>query len=164
MFCDNVPGVSIAFERDYALSVFKRIANHVVYLEDIFPQLSAIEDEYMYFLDDYLVWYEQNTGISTSGRDKWRKLLFKDRDAFYQLLFDTYPDDISVKKLKKLQVAYRIDNPYLHVLRSAVVYPPILKWAISHYIQVWQGAYRGHSKLGFLAQKQSESDCELIIR
>lgn len=150
LYTDNVPGASMFYEKEYVLPIFKKMATKLTYLEDIFPQYMAMENEYMYMYDDYLIWYECNTGFSTSGNKKWRELLLKDRDAFFELLEEDFPNSEWIKKQHKLKKSYEVNNPYLRILRMAFVYPSILVWALSHYIQLLCGVYKGKKKDGLL--------------
>lgn len=147
---DNIVGASMILEKDLFLYYMRKISPNVKYLEDIFPILAALDGEYFHFYDDYLMWYECDTGVSTSGNNEFRKLLFKDRDSLNEYISREYASDLLVKKRIALNEAYKIDNPYKRVLKMALKEPYALKWAISHYIQVLTGKYKGQSMEGFL--------------
>ena len=160
LFADNVSGAAMCYSKEFILPYFREIAAGVTYLEDVYQVMAAVDGKYLQFYDDYLIWYESNTGVSTSGNSGFRKLLMKDRENFFTMLQEKYSDDPLVKKRKKLDFAYRIDNPYIRVLAMALVTPSVLLWTCSHYLQVAIGKYNGKQKDGFLLQEEFLSEVE----
>lgn len=153
LFADNVSGAAMFYGKDFILSYFREIAKQVIYLEDVFQVMAAVDGNYLQFYDDYMIWYESDTGVSTGGNSGFRKLLMKDRTNFFAMLQDKYPEHPLVNKRKKLDRAYRIDNPYCRVIAMAFVTPSVLLWTMRHYLQVFTKKYDGKRQDGFLVQQ-----------
>lgn len=102
---DNISGAAYTWERQYYLECLRKIEDKVVYLEDCVNAYTVLEDNKIYFMDEYVTWYECGTGVTTSGSKKWLRLLSKDWEAFFDCLEEEYPKDCIIRRgrlLKKM--------------------------------------------------------------
>lgn len=100
-FGDNISGASYAWDREYQLKFLRKIAGKVTYLEDCINAFTIYDNNDIYFMDEYVTWYEYGTGISTSASEKWVLRLAKDWFAFFEELGKMFPQDRRVKKAKR---------------------------------------------------------------
>lgn len=136
VFADNASGASMCLTHEFMDEYLNKIAGKVVYLEDVFQVMAALDGRRLQFYDDYLILYEDNVGISRNKKTSFHQLLRKDNDTFYELLFELYSDNKYVKKRKALNNIYKIDNPYLRMIVSVVKNPSVVGWLFKHYIDV----------------------------
>ena len=81
-------------QREAALKYFEMIADAVVFLEDNSSTSFAMADGVrMYYYDRNIVWYEDGTGVSSSGQEKWKRILAQETDSFINKLKKTYPNN-----------------------------------------------------------------------
>lgn len=141
-YSDHVSGAALFFETKVYLEYLKRIEPYVVYEEDIFQVMAALDARPIHFLDEKLIWYETGFGISTSGNSEFAKLLEKDVNSFYEFIFEAYKDNIWVKKRKRISWCYRIRNLYLRTLVRFLANPDAMRYLISHFVHVMKDEYR----------------------
>lgn len=135
LYSDNVSGASTSYKRNIYLEYLKRIEDYVVYEEDIFQVLAALEGIKMRLYDDYLVWYEMGEGVSDSGNSAFSQKLALDVSNFYDMLADKFPADKLVIKRKKLECFYRIKNIYLRTLLRFFVNPDAIRYLFISFLQ-----------------------------
>lgn len=151
LYSDNTCGAAICYEREYCKEYLERIADYVVYEEDIFQVLSAIENRRLQFLDDYIVWYEKGEGISTKKNTRFQELLRQDVDRFYDKLSEEFADNSMVKKRNMVKGLYKINNLYVRTILRFFVNPDAIRYLLSHYIQVVLGKHHPvRNNTGFL--------------
>ncbi len=154
LYSDNVSGACLCYKTGFYLEYLKKIEKYVIYEEDIFQVLSSLEGKMVRLLDDYIVWYEMNSGVSKK-KSKFEELLKKDVDTFYNMLFEKYPDNKYVKKRRKVSVFYNIDNIYLRTILRMFVNPDAIRYLCSSTIQKIKGAHKSKIKeKGFLDNKE----------
>ena len=109
LLCGNyITGATILRTRNYCLKYFSKINGVCKYIEDSTSCAYSIADgvELCHF-DDYIIWYELGTGVSTNGSSKWQMLLKSDWDNFYELMITDFRDNkliadvITAKKMRK---------------------------------------------------------------
>lgn len=101
---DNISGASYSWEREYYVSCLKKIENKVIFLEDCVNAYTLLENNRIYFLDEYVTWYEYGTGVTTGGNDKWMEKISKDWMNFFSVLSQEYGDNHLVKRAKMLHI------------------------------------------------------------
>lgn len=77
----------------------------------------------VHHFNEFVVWYEFGSGVSTSNSNKWQRLIERD---FYQsnvLMRKKYPNDTFIQNTTKL---YSIKNRYVKILYALFVCPSIL--------------------------------------
>lgn len=93
-------GASYFRRREMAVEYFSQIEDTAIYMEDTTSTAFALASgEGLCYYDRNIVWYEDGTGISTTGDRKWEKALWQDIMK-------------SVEKLKRIHVK----NPYVDVM------------------------------------------------
>lgn len=117
-------GASFFRKRDVALKYIGKIKNICKYVEDNTSTAFALADDIrVYHFQDYLVWYEYGTGVSTNKEVEWKRLLDNDfRNSFLKLQED-YKNDSTIqticysklsknKILAKLRLIFSTPNMY----------------------------------------------------
>ena len=97
---DNISGASYTWDRDYYLECLMRIAGRVIYLEDCTNAYTVYDGHDIYFMDEFVTWYEDGTGISTSKNVKWTAILTKDWISFFNEMENRYPHDSYIKRTR----------------------------------------------------------------
>lgn len=98
VFGDNISGASYTWDREYYLECLRRITGKVIYLEDCTNAYTVYDGHEIYFIDEFVTWYEHGTGISTSNNLKWTSILTKDWISFFEEMKDRYPHDSYIKR------------------------------------------------------------------
>lgn len=155
LYSDNTCGAAICFEKNYGIEYLERIVDYVVYEEDIFQVLSAIEDRRLHFLDEYIIWYEKGEGVSSKTNSRFQELLKKDVDSFYDRLSVDFAKNPLVKKRNKVKGLYKLNNLYIRTILRFFVNPDAIRYLMSHYIQVLTGKHHPvRNDTGFLEDKE----------
>lgn len=135
LYSDHVSGAATCYTRDYYLEYLNRLKDVVIYEEDIFQVLAALEGRRLQLLDENIVWYEVGEGTSTQKHSRFEELLRQDVANFYEMLAAQFPDDPYVKKRKKLSGFYRIRNLYIRTLLRFFVNPDALRYLCQAMLQ-----------------------------
>lgn len=118
---ENILGVTYIRERKCALKCFEAILDKAIYLEDKCSTAVALAWNIpIVHFDKNIVWYEDGTGVSTSGSNEWAKKLKKD---YYTVISDLKK---RFKKDRLLDLAYiRIThkNKFVRLLTILVKHP-----------------------------------------
>lgn len=155
LYSDNVCGAAICYRTDCAKNYMKKISKQVVYEEDIFQVLAAAEGTTLDLYDDYMIWYEVGTGVSTGKQSKFQEALKKDTENFYKKLYDLYPANKYIAKRFRLMKYYKINNLYLRTLLRIVENPHLVVYLMNSFLQRIRGAHKRKSiEKGFLAEKE----------
>ena len=99
---DNISGASYSFEREYYTYLLKKIEGKVIFLEDCVNAYTIFEGNKIYFMDEYVTWYELGTGVTTGGNRKWVERIAKDWAAFFEQMQKDYPSSKSIQRAKRL--------------------------------------------------------------
>lgn len=83
---DWVSGVSIFAKKDYYYKYISLLKDRVIYCEDWATALAFVDNIYLDFIDQYVVWYEVGDGVSTTPNPEWRKKLLEDNRQFWEVL------------------------------------------------------------------------------
>lgn len=135
LYSDNASGACTVYKKEIYNRYLKKIESYVIYEEDIFQVLAALEGNFATLYDDYLVWYEVDTGVSTEKNSKFKMALKKDVDRFYNMLFERFPENKYVKKRKRVSCFYKINNLYARSLLRMFVNPDAIRYVISAFVQ-----------------------------
>lgn len=163
LYSDNVSGASLCYEKNFAVEYLNKISDCVIYEEDIFQVLSAVEDRSINFLDDYVVWYEYGEGISTGGQSKFQKALAKDTELFYEKLYKDYPQNRYIRKRYGLMRFYRIRNLYLRTVLRFFANPHLVCYLAGAFLQrVTKKHEKPNTKNGFLDREIYWKNIETI--
>ena len=138
IYGDRVPGAYVAYKREFYAYYLNKIKDCVIYLEDIYEVLAALDGKYIKLIDDYLYLYEINVGISNSNNKAFEELLWKDVDNFYKMLDRSSYDNKLLKKRKRLKFLYNISSLYTRTIVRLFVNPGSIQhifWYIIHVCQ-----------------------------
>ncbi|MBO5478796.1 MAG: glycosyltransferase family 2 protein [Clostridia bacterium] len=96
---DYILGAAIICETDLFYSYILKIKDNVKYAEDCAYIMMIADGINIHFWDDYLIWYECNTGISTSGSAEWTKKIKLDNSQCFKIIAKEHPDYKNVCKI-----------------------------------------------------------------
>lgn len=91
LYQDYILGASFICERKLLLKYIEKIVDIVKYAEDCSVILMVADDNKIDYWDNYLIWYECDTGISTCGNPEWQEKIRNDNKNCYQLIVDKHP-------------------------------------------------------------------------
>lgn len=155
LYSDNVCGAAICYQTDFAKEYMGKISNQVIYEEDIFQVLATAEGNILDLYDDYMIWYEVGTGVSTGKQSKFQEALRKDTENFYKKLYELYPDNKYIVKRFQLMKYYKIKNLYLRTLLRMIENPHSIIYLMNSFFQRIRGAHKGKTvETGFLKSKE----------
>ena len=112
--CGNyILGATILRKKEIALNYIGEFIGISKYVEDYSSNGSAIlEGKTVYYYNDYVVWYESNTGISNQKSEKWQKLINADYEAidlYFQKKYKNNHEISTYFYAKQLDNKKRID-------------------------------------------------------
>lgn len=155
LYSDNTCGASLCYRTDFAIEYMNRIQADVVYEEDIFQVLSAVEGRQVRLFDDYIVWYEVSAGVSAKGHSRFAELLKQDTARFYARLYHEHGSNRYVKKRYQLRKVYKIDHLYLRTFLRFFVNPGALIYVANTMLQRKRGVHGSRSRTeGFLDREE----------
>lgn len=126
LYQDYVLGASFVFKLELIKEAINKIEQYAKYCEDTSVLCLLADDKKFGFLDEYVIWYEYGTGISTISNKKWKKIIFEENKRVLELL---------APKSKLIEKAYKYNycgfsNRYLNIIRKIVLSPLFLKHGI----------------------------------
>lgn len=165
LYSDNICGASMFCRTKYYRDYLNRMKDFVKYEEDIFQVLAAVENNRFYLLQDYAVWYEMGSGISTKKKSPYMRLLEKDMISFYDKLGELHGDNKLVKKRKRLSGLYkRVSNMYIKTILRSFVNPGAIIFVFKYYIQrIWRRHQQCHTA-GFFENDEFEHEVYKVIK
>ena len=110
LFCDHVPGATFFIERDFCKKCFQQIDTNVKFVEDILEVYAMYEGHPFKFVDKFVVYYENDTGISTSKVSPVKIRMKKDAEEFYANSMKAYHSDKYIEKRVKNAGKYSYTN------------------------------------------------------
>lgn len=153
LYSDNVCGAAICTTKDFYGKYLEMIKDYVIYEEDIFQVLSALQGEQLCLYDDYMIWYEIGEGISTRKHSEFAELLRQDVERFYDFLYQKH-DNKYIKKRHQLLWVYQFRNLYVRTILRFFVNPGAIAYLIRAFIQRHRKAHMGKNvDKGFLQHK-----------
>ena len=104
---DMILGAGVYADTDYLVNLYSQFVGKIKYTEDALLIYGAAFDTKFYYLDDYCVYYEYGTGISTSTNNTFRQIIENESNQ----LFDFIEKDCKDKRiLKYLKIRKKIKN------------------------------------------------------
>lgn len=97
---DWIPGCSLFYRKDFISRYLMQLRDEfgVIYSEDLTCPLITMDDIRIRFLDQYILWYEIGTGISTTGSKASRKRMYRDHRSFFSGLVKQNSDSSLCKR------------------------------------------------------------------
>ena len=121
---NSIIGAAFFRETETAKKYIGEIIGVSKYTEDNTTTAFILADGIrVYHFDEFVVWYEYGTGVSTSNNKKWEKLLERDFDQSYELMSKKYPNDAFIQNIVKL---YSLKNKYVKFIYALFICPSIL--------------------------------------
>lgn len=121
VYQDYVLGANFIVEKELLLNSLRNIEIVVKYAEDTSVLYMLANGEKIGLYDDYFLWYEYGTGISTGTNDKWKQILYNENKAVYEIVMNT-----CIHAKKGYIYNYRgekINNKYIRMLRWITISP-----------------------------------------
>jgi hypothetical protein len=102
----------------------KLIKYNIIFCEDLFTTFCALDDKKIFFGNEYFIWYQYGTGISTNGLSSSSIRMKKDYyNHFVNCLPDLYKNSKVVKKGKILEKMLNNKNSFLRKIMILCFYP-----------------------------------------
>ena len=121
-YADFPVGASFVVDRTVFQKYISIISDKVTYCEDT-SYLMMINDGYeMGFLDEYIVWYEYGSGISTQVSSKWKKIIDNEVKSVYEIMSEK--DKLAKKGYKFLYDG--VENYFIDMVRKILLSPAYL--------------------------------------
>lgn len=111
---DYVLGSAVICETNLFYKYILKIKDNVKYLEDCTYVMMIADGINIYFWDNYLLWYECNTGISTNGDSKWIKTLEIDHRQCFKMIAKKHPE---YSKICKIHYAEKYNKSFFFRLK-----------------------------------------------
>lgn len=87
---DWVPGCSLFYRRDFILSYLDHLHDMgIKYSEDLTCPLVTLDGVRIRFLDEFVLWYEIGSGVTTSGEGSATRRLYADHRRFFSTLAES---------------------------------------------------------------------------
>lgn len=117
MMGNIINGASFFRKTDVAMKYVNRIRGISKYVEDNTTTAFALADGVrVWYYDDFTVWYEYGTGVSTGNDTKWKKLLEDDFKKVNAMLLKDYPADKTIRDCIKINLMNKEFPKYLYML------------------------------------------------
>ena len=112
-----INGASFFRRTEIAIKYVDRIRGISKYVEDNTTTALLLADGIrVWHYDDFTVWYEYGTGVSTGNDSKWKKLLENDFNKVNSMLLQEYPNDKTIRDLIKINSMNKELPKYLYML------------------------------------------------
>lgn len=142
MYGDHVCGATIVYKLSIYKEYLENIKNDVKYMEDIFQVKYLLDGNKMGVFFDYIIYYENASGISTNRKSNFEKLLNEDVSRFFSKMEKEYPNNRYLIKRKKINFLYKIDNLYKRTFFRIFVNPECLIYLGNHLVQKCRKCYK----------------------
>lgn len=124
-----IVGASMFYNTTRFRTLLKELVGRVKYCEDFLQAILFIRGERVEFFDSGVVYYEVNSGVSTSPNSGARARMLNDVRALRKLLMKGYPDEVLVRKGDRMFAWQLIENDRdrkLHILFGNMSYVMML--------------------------------------
>ena len=108
---DTILGASLAFDKRTLAYLLNKIKGKIIYAEDFTVRIAVFENIRIDYFDNYIIWYEYGTGISSSNNVKWNKRILDDFNSSNNIILndEEVPDYLSEKYKKYLSTAKKLN-------------------------------------------------------
>ena len=89
---DFILGAAMFYKTSTLDSCLNLLKDRIILCEDTSQQIIALQGGVINKIDDYVVWYEYGTGISTPNADPKENKLTADAITFYKMAMDLWPE------------------------------------------------------------------------
>ncbi len=119
VYQDYALGANFVVEKILLQNNLQKIEQDVKYAEDTSVLLMLANGEKLGFFDDYIIWYEYGTGISTNASDKWNQILYNENKAVYEMI----KGNCTLAKKGYKYNFRQIGNRYFEMIRKVIISP-----------------------------------------
>ena len=92
IYQDYILGAAFICNKNLLVTYIEKIVDVVKYAEDCSAILMIADNIEINYWNNYLIWYECNSGISTSGNSTWQEKIKEDNENCFKLIVDKYPE------------------------------------------------------------------------
>ncbi len=89
---DYANGMAFICDAKLLIEYGTMLENKVKYAEDSTYILIVADRNSVIFLNDYFIWYERGTGISSNKSNLWKRRIAKDNRACFQVISELHPE------------------------------------------------------------------------
>lgn len=104
---DMILGAGVYADTDYLINLYEKFVGKVKYTEDALLIYGAAFNANIYYLDEYCVYYEYGTGISTSTNNAFRQIIENESNQLFDYIEQDSKDN---RVLKYLKIRKKIKN------------------------------------------------------
>lgn len=114
---DYVLGAAVICKTDLFYDYILKVKDNVKYLEDCVYVMMIADGINIHFWDNYLLWYECNTGISTKGDSEWIRTLERDHSKCFKMIANEHPELGNICKIHYIE---RYNKNFIFRLRRKI--------------------------------------------
>ena len=126
VYSDQAHGASITMKKETWLQYLYVIVDKVVYAEDLTQILMALEGNPLPLLDEVIIYYEEEDGISTTQNKAWLDKLQNDVNQLYEYAQACYPKNKYIQKRLHVNRFQNISNLYLRTFLRFFINPDMV--------------------------------------
>ena len=101
IYGDHISGACLFYERKYIIHYLNLIKDRIFFVEDYMPRISILDNVFIGFLDENVVFYQIGTGISTTNSTKSNQRFINDKKAFISIVKEK-EKDVYIKRYLSL--------------------------------------------------------------
>ena len=128
---DTIVGAGLCLKKEVWQPYIDYISKYIKYCEDASVVCMLADDCNISFWDEYIVWYEYGSGISTSENSKWYHIINGEFEKIYSELEKKYS---WMKKKREFLYGGKSKNRYLGMFRKIFLSPPYIWFGIRNKI------------------------------
>lgn len=144
VFSDYICGAAMCYTKTFFKHYMELLDSKVIYSEDIFQVIAILDDKPFSLYDEFIVWYELDTGISHIKDEKWRILLEKDLESLNNYIFQFYNSKYFLRR-KKIMKNRKIKNYSLRTMKNVIENLDAFIFGFRHFWAQIKGEYKPHN-------------------
>lgn len=115
IYKDYLLGAAFIGETKILLKYAKKISEKIKFAEDCSYILMVADGIKLNFWNDYFIWYEYGSGISTNNSSQWKQFLYNDHKICFKMISEEHPEwkvayNLSFGKRSLKAEIYRMDR------------------------------------------------------
>lgn len=150
VFGKCISGASMFFRREELRQLISEIQGIVIYCEDWIQVLLVLKNYKIGFIEENVVWYECNSGISNSTNDVMTDKMKKDHDKFFDYIEEVYSDNPYIIRSKRKRALNKIPYTFFRGVLKFMLEPRTFLISYETRKQLKAGAYSYKEGKGFL--------------
>lgn len=129
LYGDHISGACLFYERNYFIKYLCEIKNKIRYIEDYIPRISVLDGIYCDYIDNFVVYYQMGTGISTKGSTKNNPIFLNDKSAFISIV-STKKNRLVKRYLKLIQIENHSNSELLMWVKKCAMDPLLFLYQV----------------------------------